>query len=109
MFESQDTRRARYGGFGPCVAAGRCDTCPISQHQASRRLDSFTDRVLFRVNGPDGLPWALNRPEDGWASYGEPWQWDQLAAIPGWRFDGIHHDEHGEGLWLRRAEERAGQ
>ncbi|MFF3665434.1 hypothetical protein [Microtetraspora malaysiensis] len=28
LWESQDTRRARWGGFGPCVRCGDCTSCP---------------------------------------------------------------------------------
>lgn len=100
--ESQDTRRARYGGFGPCIAAGRCRECPIFQ-SAPRYLASLADRVLVRVHPEDGRPYLMNRPEDGWASMARRWTWQELARLDGWEVGRRHRDEHGEGFWLERA------
>lgn len=100
--ESQDTRRARYGGYGPCIGSGDCEQCPILQ-SAPRRLDSLDDRVLVRVHPSDGRPYLMNRPEDGWASLGLRWTWQDLARLEGWEIGRRHHDEHSDGFWIERA------
>jgi hypothetical protein len=100
--ESQDTRRARYGGYGPCIADGRCEDCPIFQ-AAPRTLAALTDRVLVRI-GPGGVPYLMNRLEDGWASVARRWEWQDLARLDGWTIGRAHRDEHGDGFWLDRAE-----
>ena len=43
LVESQDTRRARYGGYGPCIACGRClNACPLGlePNQVSIRVEA---------------------------------------------------------------------
>lgn len=100
--ESQDTSRARYGGYGPCIGSGDCERCPILQ-SAPRHLDSLDDRVLVRVHPSDGRPYLMNRPEDGWASLGLRWTWQDLARLDGWEIGRRHRDEHGDGFWLERA------
>lgn len=104
--ESQDTRRARYGGYGPCTSAGNCIECPILQ-AAPKRLDSLDDRVLVRIHPVDGRPCLMNRPEDGWASLALRWTWQDLARLDGWEVGRRYHDEHGDGFWLERAEDPA--
>jgi hypothetical protein len=101
--EAQDTRRARYGGYGPCIGSGDCEQCPILQ-SAPRHLDSFDDRVLVRVHPSDGRPYLMNRPEDGWASLALRWTWQDLARLDGWEIGRSHRDEHGGGFWLERAD-----
>ncbi len=102
LVESQDTRRARYGGYGPCVGSGDCVQCPILQ-SAPRHLDSLDDRVLVRVHPSDGRPYLMNRPEDGWASLAKRWTWQDLARLDGWEIGRRHCDEHSDGFWLIRA------
>lgn len=101
LVESQDTRRARYGGYGPCVGDGDCERCPILQ-SPPRHLDSLDDRVLVRVHPVDGRPYLMNRPADGWASLGLRWTWQDLARLDGWEIGRRHRDEHGDGFWLER-------
>lgn len=96
-----DTRRARWGGYGPCIADGRCESCPVFQ-AAPRTLTALTDRVLVRI-GPGGSPYLMNRPEDGWASVARRWTWQDLARLSGWTVGRCYRDEHGEGFWLERA------
>lgn len=96
-----DTRRARYGGYGSCIADGRCDGCPIFQ-AAPLTLTALTDRVLVRI-GPGGSPYLMNRPEDGWASVARRWAWQDLARLSGWTVGRRHRDEHSDGFWLERA------
>lgn len=100
--ESQDTRRAGYGGYGPCIAAGKCETCPIFQ-AAPRELQSLDDRVLVRIHPHDGHLYLMNRPEDGWASLALRWTWQDVARLDGWEIGRRYSDEHGDGFWLQRA------
>ncbi|MER6602522.1 hypothetical protein [Streptomyces parvus] len=101
LLESQDTRRARYGGYGPCVSDGKCEACPIFR-AAPRHLDSLDDRILVRINPTDGWLHLMNRPEDGWASLALRWTWQDLARLDGWEIGRRHRDEHSDGFWLNR-------
>ncbi|MFG2352628.1 hypothetical protein [Streptomyces sp. NPDC048521] len=101
LVEAQDTRRAHYGGYGPCIADGRCDACPIFK-AAPLTLTALTDRVLVRI-GPGGSPYLVNRPEDGWASVARRWTWQDLARLQGWTVGRAYRDEHSDGFWLERA------
>lgn len=96
------TLRARYGGYGPCIADGKCETCPILQ-SAPRTLTALGDRILVRVHPTDGRPYLMNRPEDGWASLGRRWTWQDLARLDGWEIGRCYRDEHSDGFWLERA------
>ena len=100
--EAQDTRRARYGGYGPCVAEGKCETCPINNAKPTT-LRSLDDRVLVRIH-PDGRPYLMNRAEDGGASLAQRWTWPNLARLEGWAFGPRHRDEHSNGFWLLRTD-----
>ncbi|MFC4060203.1 hypothetical protein ACFOWE_18010 [Planomonospora corallina] len=101
LFESYDTRRAAWGGFGPCVRDGDCTACLVARPR--RRLESFTERVLVRVLERDGRTeyHVMNRPEQGWASRSMTWTLPDLAVVDGWTWDGLHADENGGGFWLR--------
>lgn len=101
LVESQDTRRARYGGYGPCTRNGHCETCPVFQG-APRTLSALTDRVLVRI-GARGAPYLMNRPEDGWASVARRWTWQDLARLDGWEIGRRYEDKHSAGFWLERA------
>lgn len=101
LVESQDTRRARYGGYGPCVSGGSCAECPIFQ-SAPRHLDSLDARVLVRIHPTNGSPHLMNRPEEGWASLAKRWTWQDLARLDGWEVGRRHRDEHSDGFWLNR-------
>ncbi|MYY79814.1 MULTISPECIES: hypothetical protein [unclassified Streptomyces] len=105
LIEAQDTRRARYGGYGPCIGDGNCHSCPIA-NAAPKTLRAFDDRVLARI-GRDGQPYLMNRPEDGWASLAQRWTWADLARIEGWTFGPRHRDEHSDGFWLERCDSDA--
>jgi hypothetical protein len=100
MMEATNTRRAQYGGYGSCIADGKCGTCPIANAKPTA-LQSLDDRVLVRF-GQDGRPYLMNRPEDGWASLAKRWTWQELARLEGWEFGPRHRDEHGDGFWLER-------
>jgi hypothetical protein len=103
LLESQDTRRAGYGGYGPCIADGKCETCPIFQ-AAPLDLQSLDNRILVRVHPHDGRLYLMNRPEDRWASLGLRWTWQDLARLNGWEIGRRYRDEHSDGFWLERAE-----
>lgn len=100
--ESQDTRRARYGGFGPCIKGGDCVNCPIFK-TAPKPLAALDDRVLVRIHPHDGHLYLMNRPEDGWASGALRWTWAEVARIEGWDIGRRHHDEHSDGFWINRS------
>jgi hypothetical protein len=100
--ESQDTRRARWGGYGPCTHDGGCESCPIFQ-AAPTHLDALTDRVLVRIHPQDTHVYLMNRPEDGWASNAQRWTWSRLSRLEGWEVGERHSDEHSEGFWLIRS------
>lgn len=104
LVESQDTRRARWGAFGPCTRAGNCAGCPIAS-AAPRRLRSFTRDVLVRFLPRGGRTelHLMNNPAKGWDSSSSVWTWDELARLQGWRIGHAHRDEHGEGFWLHAA------
>ncbi|RZU46565.1 hypothetical protein EV385_6639 [Krasilnikovia cinnamomea] len=101
LVESQDTRRARWGGYGPCVATGDCRACPVPT-AAPRRLDAPGDRVLVRLRPGrlygSGLgaqvtpeqPVVMADAGQGWQAAGEPWSWHQLARVAGWRVGRPH-------------------
>ncbi|MFI6290072.1 hypothetical protein ACIBEJ_00720 [Nonomuraea sp. NPDC050790] len=105
LWESQDTRRARWGGFAPCTGEtlGACGTCPVLRPPARRTLHSFEPDVLVRLlDAANGIwrPHVMNRPESGWESSSQRWTWWQLARLEGWRLGRQHTDEHSPGFWL---------
>lgn len=102
LVESQDTRRASWGsGFGLCVSAGECGSCPLASAEPTT-LRAFTDRVLVRVDDHN-RPHLMNHAEKGWDSTSQLWTWEELSRLNGWRVGRRHRDEHGEGFWLDRA------
>jgi hypothetical protein len=102
LVESQDTRRARWGGsYAPCVSGGDCGSCPIAS-AAPTTLQAFDDRVLVRVDHMN-RPHLMNQLEKGWDSSSMAWTWDELSRLEGWTVGRRHRDEHGEGFWLDRA------
>jgi hypothetical protein len=103
LVESQDTRRARYGGFGPCSRQGACDGCPVLAAPA-RQLRAFTDQILVRIHPHDGWLYLMNHPDRDWASFAYRWTWDQVARVSGWTIGDRHVDEHSHGFWLMRAD-----
>lgn len=115
LLESQDTRRARWGGFGPCVNRGSCDDCPVTKALDERCtvVPVNAPRVLVRVEpifasdtlfgGPDGYRlWVTTGPEDRNYRNGQPWTWDDAVRVRGWDLGRPYLDEHGEGFWLER-------
>ena len=98
LFESQDTRHARWTGFGVCVGEGQCGTCPVLAAEPTE-LRSFTREVLVRISDR-GAPYVMNKPEQGWSSLAQKWTWDDIARLRGWELGRRHNDEYGEGFWL---------
>ncbi len=110
FMESQNTLRARWGGFDGCFnrelgMTGRCQECPLLRRRIDEptTMQAFGDRVLFRIHPQTDAPWAMNRAEDGWGSSGRPWSWDALVTLAGWEWDGFYHDGDGEGFWMKRS------
>lgn len=125
LWESQDTRRATYGVYGPCTRQGQCDGCPvlaaIVNGPAPPLRPAGVDRVLVRVKSrpafPDALfdqcmihtPHLMDDPEQGWHSASTPTTWDRLshALGHGWTLGRRHVDDDspgvGEAFWLHRA------
>ncbi|MDX3069597.1 hypothetical protein PV518_47050 [Streptomyces sp. ND04-05B] len=115
LLEAYDTRRARWGGHGPCIRNGQCDGCPIrtALHEQRTVVRVNAPRVLVRVEtvhgpgmgftGPAGWRlWVTTGPDDQDYRNGEPWVWDEAARVPGWDLGRAYLDEHGEGFWLER-------
>lgn len=109
LVESWDTRRARWGNFGPCTRDGSCATCPMLDSDPTR-IPAHTERILVRlkpsdaagVNLPPDTPYIVDDPDAGWVSPRYRWTWSKLSRLIGWRFDGMHRDEHGDGFWLHK-------
>ncbi|MEW2568356.1 hypothetical protein [Streptomyces sp. NPDC047070] len=98
LFESHDTRRARWGGFGACVKDGDCGACPIWEQRIQG--DRFTldpeviaDEVLVLVDEDGGVRVPTGK------GYFRPVAWGDLARIEGWELG----RRHPQGFWLVRA------
>ncbi len=103
LVESHDTRRARWGGFGPCVRRGRCAACPIFNNlSVPKELHASGDRILVRLHPDDHQPHLMNHPEKGWASLSYRWTWLDLVRLVGWTIGDQYSDRHGDGFWLHR-------
>ncbi|WP_019061737.1 hypothetical protein [Streptomyces prunicolor] len=115
LLESHDTRRARWGGFGPCVNRGDCNDCPVRQavDEQWTVIPVNVPRVLVRIEpvfaadtmftGPDGWRlWLTTGPDDRDYRNRPPLGWDAMARVRGWDLGRPYIDEHGEGFWLER-------
>ncbi|KUN37719.1 hypothetical protein AQJ30_15660 [Streptomyces longwoodensis] len=115
LLESQDTRRARWGGFGPCVNGGKCDACPLlaALHDQCTVVPFNAPRVLVRVEpvyppdamfaGPAGWRlWPTLGPDDRDYRDRRPWSWEDVVRVHGWEVGRAYVDEHGDGFWLER-------
>lgn len=97
LFESQDTRRARWGGFGPCTKGGDCGACPVLERLNNERFtlseDIVGDEILVLVDegGRPSVPTGRG--------YFEPVTWGHLARLSGWTLGRRHH----QGFWLIRS------
>ena len=99
--EAMDTRLAQHGYFGRCDHGGQCETCPRLKRRTT--LESFGNQVLFREDPEDpSIVWAMNKPEDGWASSGYRWKLEDIAVLEGWRLGRLFRDEHSFGFWMVR-------
>jgi len=106
LVESHDTRRARWGGFGPCIRDGDCQHCPVFQAPPVE-LRASGDRILVRIHPHDQQPYLMNNPAAGWASFAYRWTWPKLARLTGWAVGDRHTDEHSQCFWLIRVKPRA--
>ncbi|WP_211303233.1 hypothetical protein [Streptomyces milbemycinicus] len=117
LLESQDTRRARWGGFGPCVNSGDCNGCALLKaiNEQPTIVAVNAPRVLVRIEpiyaaddavfnaGPDGWRlWVTTGPDDRDYRNRRPWVWEEAARVHGWDLGRPYIDEHGEGFWLER-------
>ncbi|WP_330435833.1 hypothetical protein OIC43_37115 [Streptomyces sp. NBC_00825] len=115
LVEAQDTRRARWGGHGPCIRRGQCDGCLVLEalHTRCTVVSVNAPQVLVRIEpvftpglmltGPAGYRlWVTTGPEDRDYRTGQPWTWDDAVRVPGWDLGGMYYDEHGDGFWLKR-------
>lgn len=118
LWESQDTRRARWGGWGACTrpddsTGDPCGGCLVLAREP-RELASPDRRVLVRIRegtpvppfGRVDEPWVMGRPDGGWEAPGEPWSWEDLVRVRGWRIGRRHVDEHSDGFWLEREDRK---
>ena len=98
--ESQNTSLAKWNGnFDLCKGGGQCSACPRLKHQFA--LDAFTPDVMIRIDEQARLH-AMDRPEDGWASYGRFVEWEDIAAVDGWRIGKHGADAHSPFFLLHR-------
>ncbi|MFE4869434.1 hypothetical protein [Streptomyces sp. NPDC056682] len=117
LFESYDTRRARWGGFGPCIQnKPDCETCPVLTEldTSTEQITFNSPRVLVRIEtsvNPDAMfnaaqvttLWMTDQPEDPqYRSNGQEWTWRRILGLKGWELGRRHRDEIGDGFWLHR-------
>ncbi|MGW2877031.1 hypothetical protein ACWDBP_12210 [Streptomyces sp. NPDC001233] len=117
LFESYDTRRARWGGFGPCIQhTPDCETCPVLTElgTSTAQITFNSPRVLVRIDtsvnpdaGFNATPvttlWMTDQPEDPqYRSNGQKWTWRRILHVKGWELGRRHRDELGDGFWLHR-------
>ncbi|MGW0731894.1 hypothetical protein [Streptomyces sp. NPDC002851] len=117
LYESYDTRRARWGGFGHCIRNGDCDTCSVftaSLDDSGERVPFNAPRVLVRIETafPDGATsaaqpvttlWMTDRPDDpDYRTHGQQWTWLRLQRLRGWELGRQYRDQIGPGFWMLR-------
>ncbi|MEU1180600.1 hypothetical protein ABZ464_23660 [Streptomyces sp. NPDC005820] len=117
LLESQDTRRARWGGFGVCTNRGDCEACTLRKaiNEQPTTVEVNAPRVLVRVEeihagddvvfnaGPAGWRlWVTTGPDDRDYRNRRPWVWEEAARVNGWDLGRPYVDEHGDGFWLER-------
>lgn len=114
LLYAHNTPLASWGGYGPCTQQQKgCTHCPrLAALQKGERLEAFGPAVLVRLRDRtvgDGLfaqtylePWLMNKPQDGWASWGMTWPWEKIARLRGWDVGPRYRDDDGDGFWLLR-------
>lgn len=101
--ESWNTQMAKWnGGFGCCQGTGECKSCPTFNLPPTQ-LTCFADSVLVRIDESNRLH-VMDKPEKGWASWGEFWTWEEMARLEGWNLGSRYSDEHSNGFWLHRCQ-----
>jgi hypothetical protein len=111
----QDTRRARWGGYGRCISDGNCDdACPVFHRiKEPKRLVSDESRVLLRIKPHRISDNSLSHliPAVVWELWimttpaGERWTWEEVAVLTGWHPIGRREDDEGLGIWLAKDDE----
>ena len=101
FFDSLDTRKARYGMYGPCVNNGDCSTCDLLYKEVDWSF--FTEKMLIRVDEV-GRPWLMNRPDNGWEEFSRLTRWEDVLMIKGAIFK-RHKDKHSDGVMMIRMAE----
>lgn len=98
FWEAQDTRRTRYGIYGPCTNSGNCKTC--NRLHQEEQWPWFGSEILVRID-EKGAPWVMNRPDEGWGEYGRPTTWEYLSSLQSVTFE-RYRDKYGRGIMIRR-------
>ena len=78
FWDSHDTRKARYGNYGPCTASGNCNSC--KRFKKTHRWEFGEDCVFVRID-ENGDPWIMNKQKDGWGEYGITTSWEWLLRL----------------------------
>jgi len=92
FFDALDTRRARYGAYGPCTRHGRCSDCVTLTKRSNPYW--FINPMFVRIDDV-GRPWLMNRVDNGWDEFGKPITWEWLLAVESVSFKRTR-DEYGE-------------
>lgn len=98
FFDALDTRKARYGMYGPCVNNGECSTCPLIDKETGWNF--FTEKMLIRVD-EFGRAWLMNRPDEGWAEFSKHVEWEAILTIKGAIFK-RYKDKYSDGVMMIR-------
>ncbi len=97
FWDSMDTRKARYGNYGPCVGRGKCESC--GQFDKTTPWLWGGDELVIRVD-EDGRPWLMNRPDRGWGEYGKVISWGKLFRVQAEFVRG--QDDHGRLIRMKK-------
>ncbi len=80
FLDAQDTRKVRYGQYGPCHSRGNCSNCKVMTE--SKKLSFFGEEIFIRAD-EKGSPWIMNRKDRGWEEFGKLTTWQSLLTIDG--------------------------